>query len=887
VLGLTWLRGLVRRQPGRLAGAAVGVAAAVALLAAIGSFVAGAKATMTQRATASVPVDWQVEVQAGADRNTVLDAVRRDSHVRSALPVGYAQTSGLQATVQGTTQSTGPGVVLGLPPGYAATFAGEVRPLAGAAAGVLVAQQTAANLHVGPGDTVTIGRVGLDPVAVRVDGVVDLPQANSLFQKVGAPQGAQPQAPPDNVVLLPDDAWTGAFSPLAASRPDLVSTQVHARLRHALAHDPAAAFVAVTGAARHLEARLPGAALVGDNLGAALDAARSDALYAQVLFLFLGLPGAVLAGLLTAAVASTGTERRRHHLALLRTRGATRARMVRLAGAEASLVGVVGAATGLGIAALVGWLTFGSATFGASTLSACLWGAGASLVGLAIAATAVVGPTRVDARAVTVAAARLHAEHQHRPRWLRAGVDFWLLAAAGLVFWLTGRSSYALVLAPEGVPTVSVSYWALAGPALAWMGAGLLTWRLTDVLLGRGRPMVAAAARPVAGGLAATVAAALGRQRRRLAWATALVALSGAFAISTAVFNATYRQQVSVDARLTNGADVTVTAAPGTSLPADVGARLAGVRGVQTAESMQHRFAYVGADLQDLYGVRPQSIAAATRLQDAYFSGGSAAAVMNRLRSSPDGVLVSAETAHDFQLSPGDVVRLRLRDSRTGALTEVPFHYIGIAKEFPTAPKDSFLVANSDYVGARTGDRGADVLLLDVGRASPRAVATRARQIVGTSGTVTDVETSRRVVGSSLTAVDLAGLTRVELGFALALAAAACGLLLGLSVVERRRSLAITRALGARPRQVAAFVRTEIAAVVVVGAAAAVVVGWVLATMLVKVLTGVFDPPPAHLALPWAYLAALGALVALSAAVASEATVRSVRRPLVEVVRDL
>jgi hypothetical protein len=28
----------------------------------------------------------------------------------------------------------------------------------------------------------------------------------------------------------------------------------------------------------------------------------------------------------------------------------------------------------------------------------------------------------------------------------------------------------------------------------------------------------------------------------------------------------------------------------------------------------------------------------------------------------------------DFQLSPGDLLRLRLQDSRTGRLTMVPFH---------------------------------------------------------------------------------------------------------------------------------------------------------------------------------------------------------------------
>ena len=75
-----------------------------------------------------------------------------------------------------------------------------------------------------------------------------------------------------------------------------VVTQVHAGLAHDLPASPSAAFTAVTGNARNTEARLAGAALVGDNLGTALGAARQDALCAQLLFLFLGVPGAILAG---------------------------------------------------------------------------------------------------------------------------------------------------------------------------------------------------------------------------------------------------------------------------------------------------------------------------------------------------------------------------------------------------------------------------------------------------------------------------------------------------------------------------------------------------------------------------------------------------------------
>ncbi len=185
----------------------------------------------------------------------------------------------------------------------------------------------------------TVERAGLPPAPLRIDGVVDLPQANSLFQTVGAPPSAQPAAPPDNVVLMPEAQWHGLFDPLASARPDLVATQIHTARVTDLPPDPAQAYIQVTAAAHNLEAASTGGARVGDNLAAALDAARSDAAYAQVLFLFLGLPGAVLAALLTAAIVVAGAERRRRDQELARVRGASARRLLQLAGAEAAAIG--------------------------------------------------------------------------------------------------------------------------------------------------------------------------------------------------------------------------------------------------------------------------------------------------------------------------------------------------------------------------------------------------------------------------------------------------------------------------------------------------------------------------------------------------------------------
>ena len=59
-------------------------------------------------------------------------------------------------------------------------------------------------------------------------------------------------------------------------------------------------------------------------------------------------------------------------------------------------------------------------------------------------------------------------------------------------------------------------------------------------------------------------------------------------------------------------------------------------------------------------------------------------------------------------------------------------------------------------------------------------------------------------------------------------------------------------ALGASLRQVAAFLWSEAALVLGAALALAALLGWLLAEMLVAMLQHVFDPPPDHLAVPWA-----------------------------------
>ncbi len=667
------------------------------------------------------------------------------------------------------------------------------------------------------------------------------------------------------------------------------STQIHVRLARDLPADPGAAFAEVIGRAKNLEAALAGGGLVGNDLAAQLDGARSDAIYAQMLFLFLGLPGVMIAALLAGVIASSGRDRRRREHALLRVRGASPRRIVRLAAVEAVAVGIVGVGLGLAAATAVGHIAFGTARFGATTGQAVAWAAASVAFGLALAVATIVVPAWRDVRTSSVrdASVTISTGLGRRPVWARAYLDVICLVLGGLIYWQAVRDGYRVVLAPEGVPTISVGYFTLLAPLLFWIGTPLLMWRIGTVLLRRGRGWLGVATRPLAHRLAGVVAATMSRQRRSLSRGLVLMGLTASFAISVAIFNTTYASQSRVDAQLSNGADVTVSTAAEAGLPAGISAAVAGLPGVAAVQPMQHRFAYVGTDLQDLYGIDPVTIGRATAMSDAFFANGSADRTLQLLRSTRDGVLVSEETVHDFQLQPGDTVNLRLK-LRDHTYHPVRFTYVGVAREFPTAPRDSFLVANAGYVAKATGSPAAQVLLIRT-NVSPPAVTAEVRRLLGraSGASVTDIVAQQRINLSGLTAIDLAGLTKLELAFALLLAAGASGLVLALELAERRRTFAIASAIGAKRRELGAFVWSEAIFVAVGGALLGALAGWGIALVIVRILTGVFDPPPEHLSVPWTYLALVAAAIALSVAAAGGAMVRAAKLPAITTLRDL
>jgi putative ABC transport system permease protein len=261
--------------------------------------------------------------------------------------------------------------------------------------------------------------------------------------------------------------------------------------------------------------------------------------------------------------------------------------------------------------------------------------------------------------------------------------------------------------------------------------------------------------------------------------------------------------------------------------------------------------------------------------------------MMSRLSSTRDGILVSRETITDFSLNTGDLLKLRVLDHRSGKFRVVPFHVIGVVQEFPSAPKDSFMVANLSYLQAADRGLGPNVVFAKTsGHAA--TVANRVAAATKADGTKVesiDQQTAKTV--SSITTVDLTGISHIEEAFVVLLAAGAMALFVALAISERRREFATMASLGASLGKVSAFVWSEAAIVLGSGMLLAAGLGWLLSKMLVAMLTHVFDPPPDALSIPWGFLAGLaGAALAATALSTALAAHRLGRLPLGSLLRE-
>jgi len=736
---------------------------------------------------------------------------------------------------------------------------------------VLLSTDAATALGVAPGGTVSLvvpGRVQAIPL--KVGGVADFMRADALFASRSADnQGEFVQVP--NVVVVGTDLFANTILPalrVDAASPSpvlkaLPTLELDVRIdRGRLASDPSTAAVFTQGLKRSIERTAPGQVIVIDNLSDALTAAKGDSILAKILFLFLGLPGVLLAAYLSRYAGSLLAQAQRRERATLRTRGARPDHLVRALTYNTIFVATAGSLLGLGLGFGALYLIFGGAS-----ISGAAPGSFALSAGLSIAAGVIT--TGLALYLPGLRSLQREAGDERRelesgataPTWLRLRLDLAFLAGAAIVGVITYLSGGFKPTAAEG-QTVSLSFYTLLAPLLGWVGATLFAVRL--ILLAAGHAPDRRTGR-YGGVTAGTLTRSLKRRSGSIASGVIAISLAVAFGSSLAIFVATYQAEKQADARFVVGSDLRVTASALTPQAAGFASqlRVAGVTGVTAVA--QTSSALVGTDKRALVAIDAANFQSLALMPDSFFSGTSAEGAMAALRSDPASILISTELARTFNVQTGDQVKAQLTD-RLGKRVPVTFHAVGLFKNFAGFPQGIDLVGNIAFYQTVTGTSNADFFLVKTADPNQPAVDSVAAALKAGPGHKTPllVESTVGAINkdqSTLAALNLRGLGSLESLYTVLISAAGIAIFVFGLLLQRRKEYVTIRALGIRFGQLRSLVLGEAGLVATLSLVVGGTVGTAMAYMFVQILGSLFTIPPTSLTFPAQQLVTLAVLV--------------------------
>jgi putative ABC transport system permease protein len=870
------LRRSVRSAPRRLVLEAIGVAFPVAMVAATLLYVDAAVQSMTPIALNPVQVEMRAVAKAlDTDMAAVSQKLAGVPGVKAVEPFAATNVildpgNGAQVTAR----------LFAVDPAYLDHHPWIRVVSGGLGGGVLLDQSVRAAPGFEAPRSVTISLPGDAPslaLSLPVGGTVDLRAASTWFSiPYGAVQGDVVTVPRSVIVdfatfqreVLPVlKTWSGAgglppFDPGSDALP-AASLEAHVAVDHAAyPADPGQAAI-WSGQLQRVLGRQAGVPIVvADNAAEALTASQEDATNAKILFLLLGIPGALVAGGLGLAGASTLVEAHRREEALLRLRGATGSQIVRLAVAHAALAGAIGSTLGLIVA--------GAAV--SAAIGRPVW-TGVPAAGLAVSAVLAVSAgalttavrvirLRRAARRSDIASERRVLERGWSPIWRRARLDL-LAIGVGVGILVINYASGGLQQSPIEGPSLALSFYVLLAPIAIWIGATLFLIRGLLAVLGfLARPD---GARPIPSWSGATLRW-LGRRPARTAVSLALASLAVAFATMVLTFGATYQAAKQTDAQAAIGADIRITPGDPRFVLPPLGPDVAAISPVRVVP------ARVETDRKTILALDLASYTKATSIAPRMISGSG----IEGLAADPHGVLIDSDIALSFDVKPGDMLPLTIFPDDFENASDIELRVVGVFSSFPPTSPPAELVTS---VGAlpRSGVVPPDFYLV---RADPNrpptavAAALRDGPLAGKFGAATGLPRTER----GLTGLNLAGLSGIEAIGAGLVAAVGVGVLGAFLILERRREFAILHTVGADTRQILTGPALEGGLAVIGSVAIGLPVGLGLGILAVRVLGLFFTLAPPLLTVPVPELAALVLFMLIAEATALGTTLVAVNR---------
>jgi putative ABC transport system permease protein len=734
-----------------------------------------------------------------------------------------------------------------------------------------------------------------DPVAARlpngsmlsapVSAILDLSQARSLYSSRRGGDLETFVYSPNAIVVSPEVFATEvfpAYEAAATAGADRLKNppirEVDIRLaRQRLDADPAAATHETKRIAADIAAVADHQDYLLDNITNALIVASDDADVAKRLFVFLGVPGALLAAVLAGYAGHVLAEAQRREQATLRVRGASRRHLLRMLALRTAVLTVAGATMGLVVGYLGAAVILGGGSLERVSTSRLVVSGLLGVLGGFVATGAalyVTGRRSID-REINEDRARLSSR---APLWRRAGLDIVLalVVVVGTVIAID-RGSF------NGTPgsvyfgrSVQLELALLVLPIAVWLAGSLLAARVLSALLGRTRP-------PPGSSLTRPVPSLFRRSASRRSWAIGngaiVVTLIVGLSASLAAFTASYDAAKVADSRFANGADIRVTPRPGAEAAYPVtavgGLRTAGIRettpvvyGVSNVVLRSDRT----SDPVNLAAVDPVAYRRVAPVSDRDFGSHDAARSLARLARHPKTILVNPEIADFLNVEVGDTVHALLARS-TEQQIEVPLRIDGLFERLPGFPDGAdALMAISGHFAAVPG-KNPDFFLARPTDPSDAGLHRALHSLERGPGISGDLRFDTRETmlardQSSLAALNIAGLIDLDGGFALSMAAVTIAIFVFGLLLARRREYVTLRAQGLEARGVRRLITAEAGTVAVAGAVAGVLVGAAMGYYFVRVLRPLFVLQPRY-SVPIASLALPVVIVVVSTVVAS------------------
>ena len=864
----------------------LGLLLAVGLFADTLFFVDLSQRDMTKNALAPIQVDMVARATtADLPARALETTLKGQAIVKSAESVAvadFASISKVGASADPSTSgmtgvtSSAAGKVFALNDSYFQTFgflpivSGQFDPN-----GAMIGDATATQLGLKVGDKIALKfAAGIGkPYPVTVSGIVGMGVSEPLFYNPD-PAGGEGYGVVADVVFLPPAIFERDLAPTLSKLPITTSSvgqtgsnvvllpverQVHLKIdQSGLNADPSKAFKQLEGLRRSLERPFPGQVRVQNNLAKKLDNAKKDILAAKMLFLFLAIPGVLLAAYLSKYAVELSAEERRRELSLLRVRGAGTREVLLITAFTALLIALLGILSGLIFGALMLVITLGPSVLIPANLELIGPSVGwAVLGGFVLTALAFFLPAWAQLRTEISGARRSVTRVQAVPLWRRMNLDFLMLIVAGIVLYVTDANGGFKPTGTEGT-AVTLSFYLFLAPFLFWIGATLLLIRLLDLLLTRGAPFVARILKATFGELGVVAARGMTRRSNAMGSAVTLTALSLSFGVALSLFLGTYATQKRGDIAYVVGSDVRVTPPASAGLTVSFAQKLSGLPNVIASSALaRDPVALIGSEKKSVYGIDVASFAKTAYLPNAMFENGSARATLEALQNTPNGVILARDQADKYDIKVGDPVLMRLYNPHTAQYVQLETKAVGIYTYLSTSSQDADFALNRDFMTKAAGTNGADVFLVKT--PDPAGVTSSIQSTFGSSLTLKleNILTATKIDSSSLTSLNLSGLGGLERIYTALIVAASLGVFLVSMLQSRRKEFGTMRALGTDERQLRTLLAAEALSISSISLLSGVGIGAGIATLFVMMLRVIFLIPPAGLTWPATDLALL------------------------------